>query len=366
MNLTDVQIHPWRMSVYVKTWKYSVVNLLNLLSMKIKVIVLVALFSFGFFVFQSCQKNQKKTVIGLLMDDFATERWAKDTAFFINKVNELGGKVICRTANRDPLKQLEQAKELINKKVDVLVIVPADLEKAGQIVSAAHEAHIQAISYDRLILNSNLDYYISFDNVKVGELQADYILKRLGKGNVALIGGPLSDYNSFFLRLGQIGILQPFIEKGDIKIIYDKYAPTWSDTSGYRMALSCLKAYPNKVDAFIASNDLLAKGVIKALEERSLAGKVLVTGQDGDSLACENIIMGKQSMTVYKPIEALAFAAAEAAMSIAGNRNIENANTTTNNGRKLVPSILLAPMVVNKGNIGMQINIGKYMKDNFK
>jgi D-xylose transport system substrate-binding protein len=334
--------------------------------MKIRVIALVALVLFGFFVFQSCQKSQKKIVIGLLMDDFATERWAKDSTFFINKVNVLGGKVICRIANGNPLKQLEQAKELIGKKVDILVIVPADLKKANQIVEAAHLAHIQVISYDRLILNSNLDYYISFDNVKVGELQAGYVLNRLGKGNVALIGGPLSDYNSYFLRFGQIGILQPFIEKGDIKIIFDKYAPTWSDTSGYQLALSCLKANPNKVDAIIASNDLLAKGVIKALEEKSLSGKVLVTGQDGDSLACENIIMGKQSMTVYKPIEALAFAAAEAAMAIAADRDIENANTTTNNGTRLVPSILLAPMVVNKGNIGMQINIGKYMKENFK
>jgi len=334
--------------------------------MKTKVIALIAMFSFGFFVFQSCQKSQKETVIGLLMDDFATERWAKDTTFFINKVNELGGKVICRIANRNPLKQLEQAKELIDKKVDVLVIVPADLEKAAQIVEAAGAAHIQVISYDRLILNSDLDYYISFDNVRVGELQAEYVLNRLGKGNVALIGGPLSDYNSFFLRLGQIGILQPFIERGDIKIIYDQHATSWSDTSGYRLAHACLRAYPNKVDAFIVSNDLLAKGVIEALEEKSLAGKVLVTGQDGDSLACENIIMGKQSMTVYKPVEALAIAAAEASMAIAGNRKIENASTTISNGTKLVPAILLAPMVVNKGNIGMQINTVKYMKDQFK
>jgi D-xylose transport system substrate-binding protein len=334
--------------------------------MKIRVIALVVLFSFGFFVFQSCQKTQKKIVIGLLMDDFATERWAQDTTFFINKVNELGGKVICRNSFGNSVKQLEQAKELIDKGVEVIVIVPADLNKAGQIVTAAHAAGIQVISYDRLILNSNLDYYISFDNVKVGELQADYVLKRLGKGNVALIGGPLSDYNSYFLRLGQIGVLQPFIEKGDIKIIFDKNAPTWSDTSGYQLAISCLKAFPRNVDAIIASNDLLAKGVIDALEEKSLAGKVLVTGQDGDSLARENIISGKQSMTVYKPIEALAFATAEAAMSIAGNLDIKNANTTTNNGTKLVPTILLAPMVVNKGNIGMQINTGKYMKENFK
>jgi D-xylose ABC transporter substrate-binding protein len=323
--------------------------------MKIKVIALVALFSCGFIAFQSCQKSQKGLVIGLLMDDFSTERWAQDTTFFINRIHELGGTVICRIANGNAKKQFEQALELIDKKVAVLVIVPADLEKASQIVKAAGAARIKVISYDRLIRNSNLDYYISFDNVKVGELQADYILKRLGKGNVALIGGPLSDYNSYFLRLGQIGILQPYVEKGDIKIVYDKCAATWSDTSAYRMTLSCLKSNANKVDAFIAANDLLARGVIKALEEKSLAGKVLVAGQDGDSLACENIILGKQTMTVYKPVEALAFTAAEAAMTIAGNRELKNTYTTINNGTKLVPSILLAPLVVNKGNIGMQI-----------
>jgi D-xylose transport system substrate-binding protein len=334
--------------------------------MKTKVITLVILLSLGSYVFESCQKKPHEKVIGLLMDDFATERWAKDTTFFINRVNELGGKVICRIANRNSAKQLEQAKELIEKKVDVLVIVPADLELAGQIVKAAGEAHIEVISYDRLILNSNLDYYISFDNIKVGELQADYVLNRLGKGNVALIEGPLSDYNSFFLRLGHISVLQPFVEKGDIKIIFNKHASTWSDTAGYQLALSCLKAFPGKVDAFIASNDLLAKGVIKALEEKSLAGKVLVTGQDADSLARENIILGKQSMTVYKPIEALAVAAADAAMTIAGDQDIKNPHTTINNGSKLVPSILLAPMVVNKGNIQMQINTDKYMQGQFK
>jgi D-xylose transport system substrate-binding protein len=300
------------------------------------------------------------------MDDFSTERWAQDSTFFIDKIKDLGGTVLCRIANGDPVKQLEQARELIDRKVNVLVIVPADLEKASQIVKLAGEAKIKVISYDRLIRNSNIDYYISFDNVKVGELQADYIRKRLGTGNVALIGGPLSDYNSYFLRLGQIGVLQPYIENGDIRIVYDKYATTWSDTAAYRMALSCLKSNANKVDAFIAANDLIARGVIKALEEKSLAGKVLVAGQDGDSLACENIILGKQTMTVYKPVQALAFTAADAAMAIAANHEIENSHTTINNGTRLVPSILLEPMVVNKGNIGMQINTSKYMNGQFK
>jgi ABC-type xylose transport system, periplasmic component len=289
------------------------------------------------------------------MDEFSTERWVKDTTIFIKSVNDLGGKVICLVADRDPAKQLEQAKFLIKKKVKVLVILPVDLKKAAQIVKEAQAAHIPVISYDRLILNATPDYYISFDNIKVGEMQANYVLNRLGKGNIALIGGPKSDYNSSFLRVGQIGVLQPFIEKGDIKIIFDQQATTWSDTAGYRLAKDCLKENNNKIDAFIAGNDVLARGVIQALEEKKLDGKVLVTGQDGDSKACENIMNGKQTMTVYKPIEEIADVAANTAISLAKGEPVK-ATMTTNNGTKLIPSILISPLIVNKGNIEMQIN----------
>lgn len=291
------------------------------------------------------------------MDQYNVERWAQDTTFFIQNVNKLGGKVICLSANGSSDKQLEQAKQLIDRKVDVLVILPVDLQKASEIVRLANQASISVISYDRLIQEANVNYYVSFDNVKVGQLQADYIKNRLQKGNVALIGGASIDKNSFLLQFGQMGILQPYIERGDIKVVYNKMVKAWSFEEGYNAAKDCLAK--NKVDAIICGNDLLARGAIKALQEKGLAGKVLVAGQDADSQARENIIQGLQTMSVYKSIEDLASNAARMAMDLAKGNTIFYATYTVNNGAKLVPSLLIDPISVNKGNIGMEINTHK-------
>ena len=311
----------------------------------------------GSILIQSCKPREKVPLIGLMMDQYNVERWAQDTTYFIQNVNKLGGKVICLSANGDPDKQLEQAKQLIDQKVEVLVILPVDLKKAAEIVKLANQASISVISYDRLIQEANVNYYVSFDNVKVGQLQADYIKNRLQKGNVALIGGAYIDKNSFLLQFGQMGILQPYIERGDIKVVYNKMVKTWSFDEGYEAAKECLRN--SKVDAIICGNDLLARGAIKALEEKGLAGKVLVAGQDADSQARENIVRGYQTMSVYKSIEDLASNAARMAMDLAKGNTIFYATYTVNNGTKLVPSLLIDPISVNKGNIGMEINTRK-------
>lgn len=315
------------------------------------------LFLVGLLLFGACKPRQKELVIGLLMDQYNVERWAKDTTYFIENVKKLGGKVICLSANGDPEKQLEQAKELIDWKIDVLVILPVDLKKAADIIALANKASIAVISYDRLVQDANVNYYVSFDNVKVGELQADYIKNRLQKGNVALIGGAYTDKNSFLLQFGQMGILQPYIERGDIKIVYNKMVDAWTFENGYIAAKECLKK--SKVDAFICGNDLLARGAIKALKEKGLAGKVLVAGQDADTQACENIVQGLQTMSVYKSIEDIAANAARMAMDLARGNLISYATFTVNNGARLVPSLLIDPISVNKGNIGLEINTRK-------
>jgi D-xylose transport system substrate-binding protein len=325
--------------------------------MRTRLFISAVLLFAGFIVIQSCKPRQKVPVIGLMMDQFNVERWAKDTTYFIENVNKLGGKVICMVANGDPDKQMEQAKQLIDRKVDILVILPVDLKKAADIVALANKAAIGVISYDRLIQEAYIDYYVSFDNVKVGELQANYIFNRLQKGNIALIGGAITDQNSFYLEFGQKGFLQPYIERGDIKIVYDKMVNNWTFEEGYEAAKECLKN--NKVDAIIAGNDLLARGAIKALQEKGLEGKVLVAGQDADSQACENIIKGLQTMSVYKSIQDIASNAARMAMDMARGTPITYATYTVNNGFKMVPSLLIAPTTVNKGNIGMEVNTGK-------
>ena len=332
----------------------------NTNTMKTRLIILIFLLLSGSFLLMTCKSGPKEPVIGLLMDEYNVERWAKDTTYFIENVRKLGGKVICLSANGDPQKQLEQAKSLIDQNVKVLVILPVELGKTGEIVKLAKKASVGVISYDRMIQNANVDYYVSFDNVKVGELQADYIRTRLQKGTIALIGGAYTDKNSYYLQFGQMGILQPYIERGDIKIVYDKMVSAWTFDEGYAAAKECLRK--GKVDAIIAGNDLLARGAIKALQEKGLAGKVLVAGQDADSEARENIIKGYQTMTVYKSIEDIASSAARMAMDMALGNTIFYATYTVNNGTKLVPSVLIDPISVIKGNIGMEIMEGKQAK----
>jgi D-xylose transport system substrate-binding protein len=329
--------------------------------MKKKLLIYTVLLVAGYMVMHSCELRKKTPVIGLLMDQFNVERWANDTAYFIKAVNELGGKVICLAANGDANKQMEQAKQLLEKDVDVFVILPVDTKKAADIVLMVKKEYSKyVISYDRLIQDAYIDYYISFDNAKIGELQADYIITRMQKGNIALIGGPPSDQNSFYLKGGQLGVLQPYIERGDVKVVYNKMVDAWTFEEGYRLARECLQN--NQVDAIIAGNDLLARGAIKALQEKGLAGKVLVAGQDADSQARENIVLGLQTMSVYKPIAEIASNAARMAVDLANGKDIDNATFTLNNGFKMVPSLLLNPQVVNRGNIGMEIVTEKSAK----
>ena len=289
------------------------------------------------------------------MDTIARERWVKDRDAFVQKVEENKGTVIVKVADSDPDVQFQQALELINSGVDVLVIIPVDMVVAAGIVKMAKNKNIPVISYDRLIKDSDIDFYVSTDNIKVGEEQAQFLTTVSPTGNYVLIGGPTSDNNSYQLYLGWMNVLQPMIDKGDIKVVGSKFVDHWDVEDGYKMMKDILEK-GETVDAIIAGNDALANGAIEALKEKDLAGKVLVAGQDADIGAIRNIILGDQTITIYKPIESLAYNAADAAMKLAkGKKPSDNMSFTVNNGHRLVPAILLDGQVVNKQNIRMTV-----------
>jgi D-xylose ABC transporter substrate-binding protein len=312
-------------------------------------------------IFNSCA--EKKVKIGLLMDNYVQDRWERDRDYFIQKAEELGAEVLVEVADGDPLKQYEQAQKLLNEQVDVLVIVPADLNEAAKIIPLAHRYQVSVLSYDRLIKDCNLDFYISFDNVEVGGLQADYLTKICPEGNYAIIGGAKTDNNSFLLKIGQMNVLEPLIEKGDIKIVYDQFVDKWTEENGYMHMKECLGINRN-IDAVLVANDGLANGVAKALEEYDLIGKVHFSGQDAELSACQRIIAGSQTMTVYKPIEAIAYKAADIAVRLAHDDTFENLHMSVNNGKKMVPAMLLPAMVVNRETIKLTVVADGYLKEN--
>jgi D-xylose transport system substrate-binding protein len=230
------------------------------------------------------------------------------------------------------------------------VVIPHNGEVAASIVEAAKRKNVPVISYDRLIKNSEPDLYISFDNEKVGEMQAKYLTEKAPKGNYILIGGAQTDNNAKMFRAGQMRILQPFIDKGDIKIVADQWAKDWQPDEALKHTENALTMNRNDVVAVVASNDGTAGGSIQALNKQGLNGKVIVSGQDADLAALQRIVAGTQTMTVYKPVSKLARIAAEAAVALAKKEKIET-NGKVNNGKIDVPSILLEPISVDKGNI---------------
>jgi len=297
------------------------------------------------------KKGPGGVTIGLSMDTLKEERWQRDRDLFVARCQELGGRVLVQAANGDDALQNSQAENLLTQGVQVLVVVPHNAQTTATIVESAHRQGVPVIAYDRLIRDSDLDLYVSFDAVRVGELQADYAVRHRPKGNYVLIGGAPTDNNALLLRDGQMKVLKPYVDRADVKIVADQWAKDWQAVEALKIMENALTRNHNQVDAVVVSNDGTAGGVVQALGEQKLAGRVLVTGQDADLAGCQRIVAGTQTMTVYKPVKALATKAAEVAIRLARKEAVADPTRPTPNGRKDVPSILLEPIQVDKDNL---------------
>lgn len=287
--------------------------------------------------------------IGISMDTLKEERWQRDKALFEQRCKEVGAECEIQVANGDDAVQTKQCDNFLTKNVDVLIVAPHNGQIAASIVEAAHRQNVPVISYDRLIRNSDVDLYVAHQVVKIGQMQAQYALDHAPKGNYVLIGGSQTDNNAILLVEGQMSVLQPAVDRGDIKIVTKQYAREWLASEALRITEDALTKNNNDIQAIIASNDGTAGGAISALPPQ-LIGKVLVTGQDAALDAVQRIVEGKQTMTIYKPIQPLAFSAVDAAVKLARGEKVETKDTV-NNGKKDVASILHQPQVLDKSNV---------------
>lgn len=291
-----------------------------------------------------------KIKVGFSMDTLIEERWLKDRDLFCAAVEALGADVTVMAASGDDALQIAQVETMISEGVDVLVIVPHNAEAMATIVKKAHAAGIKVLSYDRLVKNSDLDLYVSFDNEQVGRLQAIAMTRWVPKGKYVYIGGADTDNNALMFKKGVFEVLQPFIDNGEIVVVYDQWSKDWRPANALENMLQALKANHNDIDAVIAANDATAGAVVKALASQGLAGKVPVVGMDADLAAAQRIVAGTQAMTVYKPIKQLAVKAAEIAVELAKGEKVE-VSRKVNNGKIEVPSVLLSPIVVDYTNL---------------
>jgi len=301
-----------------------------------------------------------KIKVGFSMDTLKEERWQRDKELFERRVRELGGEVLTTVANGSDADQINQCENLLTQGVNVLVIVPHNGDSFRNIVPAAKRQGVPVIAYDRLIKGADIDLYVSHQVMKIGEMQAQYALDKVPNGNYLLIGGSPTDNNALLLREGQMKALKPAVDAGRVKIIAEPFAREWQANIAQNLTENALTQSSNNIQAVVASNDGTAGGVVQALLAQGLAKRTIVTGQDADLAALQRIALGTQSMTIYKPIEPLAYGAAQAAMQLARKETIATTDKI-NNVTKDVPSLLYEPIVVDQNNIMSTI-----IKDGFQ
>jgi len=304
---------------------------------------------------QESSAARPKPRIGLSMDTLKEERWIGDRDNFVKRAEELGAEVFVQSANSDDTRQISDVDALLSRGVDALVIIPHNGAAMAKAVEKAHANGVPVLAYDRLITGCELDLYMTFDNVKVGELQAQFLADRLaaaggGKKRIVRIYGSKTDNNAALFKEGQDRVLQPLIASGAIEVVHEDWAQDWRPENAKRITNAAITNVGRNIDGILASNEGTAGGAIQSLLEEGLAGKVLVTGQDAELSACQRIVAGTQAMTIYKPLTQLASQAAEVAVKLAKHRPII-AKAELDNGRVKVPSVFLDVIAVTKENL---------------
>jgi D-xylose transport system substrate-binding protein len=267
--------------------------------------------------------------------------------------------------------QLAQAESFLTKGDCILIVAPHDSTAAATIVEKALAKHVPVIAYDRLIQDKNTAYYVSFDNVKVGELQGKYIADNYqsyvtanGNNNLVMINGSSTDNNAVLFKKGAHSALDPLISGGQLKNVYEQFTPNWDNPTAQNEMQAALTQTSNKIAVAYVANDGMAGTVIAALQQANLAGKVLVTGQDATVAGIQNILLGNQSMTVYKAIPKEANAAAQLAAALSAGSSTASltngATTATQDGGNL-PSVLETPVSVDKTNIASTVLADGYV-----
>ena len=289
--------------------------------------------------------------IGLSLGTLKEERWQRDRDYFVARAAELGAEVLVQSGNNDGMRQMQDIEALISRGVDVLVIVafnPAAMSKA---IDTAKSANVPVICYDRMITDCDVDLYISFDNIRVGQLQAQYLVDKLnGSGKIIRIHGPKTDHTGQLFRRGQDIVLQPLIDSGAIEVVHEDFAEAYKPEHAKKIVNAAITAHGPSFDGILAVNDGTAGGAVQALLEEGLAGTVVVTGQDADLAACQRIRRGTQSMSIYKPLAQLAQTAADAAYALATG-NVLIARMAVPNGFKDVPALLEEVIAVDGDNL---------------
>ena len=303
--------------------------------------------------------GHSKTVVGVSWSNFQEERWKTDEAAIKAALEAAGAEYISADAQSSSSKQISDIESLIAQGADALIILAQDSKAIGPAVEAASDEGIPIVGYDRLIEDPRA-FYLTFDNVEVGRMQARAVYAALPKGNYVMIKGSPTDPNADFLRGGQQEVLQAAIDSGDIKIVAEAYTDGWLPANAQRNMEQILTAQDNNVDAVVASNDGTAGGAVAALTAQGMDG-IPVSGQDGDHAALNRVAKGTQTVSVWKDARELGKAAGQIAVTLAKGvpmNSIYGSGEWTSPGDTTMSAIFLAPNPITKDNLSVVVDAG--------
>lgn len=299
--------------------------------------------------------------VGVSWSNFQEERWKTDEAAIVEALEAAGCEYISADAQSSPAKQLADVETLIARGSDALIVLAQDNEAIIPAVEAAVAEGIPVIAYDRLIEHADA-FYITFDNIEVGRMQARAVYAAQPTGNYVFIKGSSADPNADFLHSGQLEVLQEAIDSGDITVVGEAYTDAWLPENAQRNMEQILTANNNDVDAVVASNDGTAGGVVAALTAQGMEGAIPVSGQDGDHAALNRVALGTQTVSVWKDARDLGRAAAEIAAELVAGSEMSDVDGAIvwDGGSKGIAmnAIFLSPQPITQENLSLVIDAG--------
>ncbi len=341
-------------------------------------------------------ENTDKLIIGkvgISMPTHSQERWNRDSAYLTEHFEEVGYETILTFSDNDAKKQVKDIQDMIADGVDLLIVNAIDGTALDEAMEEATEAKVPVISYDRLILNDAVSYYVSFDNYMIGKLQGEFIADNLELKNAAgkvynmeITSGDTADNNAKYFYNGAMDVLKPYIKAGTLKVVSGQTdflstaTEQWDLGTAYQRAQNILSSYytdGTQLDAWLCSSDTVALGVEYAITSGYTGSNtILITGQDGDEANLKNIVDGIQTMTVYKNASDEAVVTLSLAQSILEGREIDASLTKdleiecrydtksykTSDGKRC-SSFLLIPKVITKDNLQDLVDSGLYKRD---
>ncbi len=315
----------------------------------------------------SCTQVEKKRIV-YLHPSVNRMRFVQEGNFITERLNQLGAKATMVDANDDEALQISKGMKLVDEGVDMLIIVPVNGNTIAPLVRYAKEKGVAVMAYNRLINNTDYDFFVTGDNINNAEIFCTAALAQKPTGNYVVLAGDRFDRNGYELKLAIDSILKPHVESGNINIVYESYIESWGrDVSAFEMD-QVLQSWGTDIDVVIASSDQMSLGVIEVLKKYGIEGSVVVTGQNAEKENVANVIKGIQTITIYHPHKTLGYKTAEVAIALLnGDKPNKLSNATSFNGTAYIPTLRMKSVAITKDNYVKElIETGEYKMSDFE